>query len=124
MAEKRMTQVEMFNLIAEVCADNEDIVEFCSGWVAKLEKKKAKAAERAAEKRAVGDELYAAVINSVGDSLVTAEEVLALFDNDDTLTLAKVRTRLSQGVQRGALEKESIKMEGGKSKVHYRRVMD
>lgn len=118
--ENKMTKSEILSLIAEMCADNEVIVNFCEAEKASLVKKAEKAKARAAEKRAQGDELYAAVCDCVGDELITAEAVLGMLDGDD-LTVAKVRARLSQGVKNGILAKESVKADDGKVKVHYKK---
>ena len=115
-----MTKNEMFSLIEELCADNADVVAFCEAEKAALAKKAEKAKARAAEKRAAGDELYAAVLECVGSELIAAEAVLDMIDGED-LTVAKVRARLSQGVKNGVLAKESVKIEGGKVKVHYKK---
>ena len=114
---EKMTKNEMYSLIAELCADNADVVAFCEAEKAALAKKAEKAKARAAEKRAAGDELYAAVLDCVGSEPITAEAVLDMIDGED-LTVAKIRARLSQGVKNGVLAKESIKVDG-KAKVHY-----
>jgi hypothetical protein len=117
--ENKMTKVQKFELIKELCADNEIVVAFCEDEIAALNKKAEKAKVRAAEKRAAGDELYAAVLECVGTEPITAEAVLALFENaDGELTVAKVRARLSQGVQNGVLNKAPVKVDG-KDKMHY-----
>ena len=116
---EKMTKKEIFGLIAETCADNEVIVEFCAAEVAKLDAKAAKAKEKAAEKKAAGDELYAVIVEAVGADSMTAEDVLASIDGED-LTVAKVRARLSQAVKNGVLVKESVKVDG-KAKMHYRK---
>ena len=115
---EKMTKKEMYNLIAEKCADNAEIVDFCAAEVARLDAKAEKAKAKAAEKKAAGDELYAAVIEAVGTEFVTAEDVLANIEGED-LTVAKIRARLSQGVKNGVLVKESIKVDG-KAKMHYK----
>ena len=115
--EKKITKIEVLGIIKEAMADNEVVVAYCDNEIAHLEAKAAKAKERAAEKRAAGDELYAAVIGCVGTDPVTADAVLAMLEGDD-LTVAKVRARLSQGVANGVLAKESIKVDG-KAKMHY-----
>ena len=114
---EKMTKNEMYSLIAELCADNADVVAFCENEKAALAKKAEKAKARAAEKRAAGDELYAAVLDCVGSEPITAEAVLDMLEGED-LTVAKIRARLSQGVKNGVLAKESIKVDG-KAKVHY-----
>ncbi len=123
--EKKITHSEIYGIIKEAtiagnpipedCANL--VVEFCDSQIEKLANKAVKAKERAAEKKAAGDELYAAVIGCVGTEPVTADAVLAMLEGDD-LTVAKVRARLSQGVANGVLAKESIKVDG-KAKMHY-----
>lgn len=115
-----MTKVEILALIKELCAENEIVVAYCDNETEKLHAKAEKARARAAEKRAAGDELYAAVIECVGSEPVTAEIVLGMIEGED-LTPAKIRARLSQGVKNGVLVKETLKVEG-KNKVHYTRV--
>ena len=117
--ENKMTKMEMYSLIAELCADNAEVVAFCEAEQDKLAAKAEKAKIRAAEKRAAGDELYAAVLECVGSELITAEAVLAMLEGED-LTVAKVRARLSQGVKNEVLVKETVKTDG-KNKVHYKK---
>lgn len=116
---EKMTKKEIFGLIAETCADNEVIVDFCAAEITKLDNKAAKAKEKAALKKAAGDELYAVIVEAVGTENVTAEDVLASIEGED-LTVAKVRARLSQAVKNGVLVKESVKVDG-KAKMHYRK---
>ena len=116
---EKMTKKEKFALIAELLADNAEIVDFCNDEISKLDAKAEKAKAKAAEKKAAGDELYAVVIEAVGTEYITAEDVLASIEGED-LTVAKIRARLSQGVKNGVLAKEAIKVDG-KSKVHYKR---
>jgi hypothetical protein len=116
---EKMTKNEMYSLIEELCADNADVVAFCEAEKAALAKKAEKAKARAAEKRAQGDELYAAVLDCVGNELITAEAVLDMIEGED-LTVAKVRARLSQGVKNEVLVKETVKVDG-KNKVHYKK---
>ena len=125
MEEKKITNAEKFAIIRDAVAAGtpiaEDyvdlIVEFCNSQIDKINTKAAKAKEKAAEKKAAGDELYAAVLDCVGTEPVTADTVLGMLEGDD-LTLAKVRARLSQGERNGVLAKETIKVDG-KNKVHY-----
>ena len=117
--ENKMTKVEMYGLIAELCADNADVVAFCDNEVSKLQAKAEKAKARAAEKKAAGDELYATVVECVGSEPVTAETVLGMIEGED-LTVAKIRARLSQGVKNGVLSKDTAKIDG-KNKVVYTR---
>ena len=114
---EKMTKKEKFLLAIELCAGNDMLVEFFNDEIAKLDAKADKARAKAAEKKAAGDELYAAVIAVLTDAPQTAEDVLAQIDGED-LTVAKIRARLSQAVKNGVANKESVKVDG-KSKVHY-----
>ena len=114
-----MTKNEMFDLIAELCADNAEVVEFCANEKAKLAAKAEKAKARAAEKRAAGDELYAAVVGTLSSTPTTADAIYAdNFSDVEDLSVAKIRARLSQAVKNGVAVKETIKVDG-KAKVHY-----
>lgn len=123
--EKKITNAEKFAIIrnavaagAPVADEYADlIVEFCDSQIEKINNKAAKAKEKAAEKKAIGDELYNAILDCVGAEPVTADAVFAMLEGED-LTLAKVRARLGQGERNGRLVKETLKVEG-KNKVHY-----
>ena len=116
---EKMTKNEMFTLIAELCADNADVVAFCEAEKASLAKKAEKAKARAAEKRAAGDELYAAVVACLTSEAQTADVVYANnFAEYEDMSVAKIRARLSQAVKNGVANKETVKIEG-KSKVVY-----
>ena len=114
---EKMTKKEMFNLIAELCADNADVVAFCASEVEKLDAKAAKAKERAAQKRKEGDELYNAVVSVLTSTPQTRDAVFAQLEGED-LTVAKVGARLSAAVKNGDAVKSTEKVDG-KSKVMY-----
>ena len=97
--------------------DMEGIVAFCDKEIAALDNRAAKAKERAAEKRAEGDELQAAVLEALTDELSTRQDVTDRSDGED-VTVAKVGYRLSQLVKAGRAVKEEITVAGedGKSK--------
>ena len=113
-----MTKNEMFDLIAELCADNGEVVEFCANEKAKLAAKAEKAKIRAAEKRAAGDALYADVVGCLTSEPQTADAVYANFADVEDLSVAKIRSRLSQAVKNGIASKETVKIDG-KAKVVY-----
>ena len=116
---EKMTKKEMYSLIAELCADNADVVAFCGDEIAKLDAKAAKAKERAAEKRAAGDELYASVVATLTSTPATADAIFAdNFADVEDLSVAKIRARLSQAVKNGVATKETVKIDG-KNKVVY-----
>lgn len=117
---EKMTKNEMFSLIAELCADNADVVAFCEAEQAKLAAKAEKARARAAEKKAAGDELYAEVVACVTGELQSADAIYAdNFADVEDLSVAKIRARLSQAVKNGVVAKETVKIEG-KNKVCYK----
>lgn len=116
---EKMTKNEMYSLIAELCADNAEVVAFCENEQAKLAAKAEKAKARAAEKRAQGDELYASVVATLTSEPQTADAIYAdNFADVEDLSVAKIRARLSQAVKNGVAAKETIKVDG-KAKVHY-----
>jgi hypothetical protein len=116
---EKMTKKEMYALIAELCSDNADVVAFCDGEIAKLDAKAAKAKERAAEKRAAGDELYADVVATLTSEPQTANAIYeGHFASFEDLSVAKIRARLSQAVKNGVAVKETVKIDG-KAKVVY-----
>ena len=114
---EKMTKTQMFDLIAEVCADNADIVVFCDAEKAKLAAKAEKAKARAAEKKAIGDELYATVVSVLTSEPQSREAVFAQIEGED-LTVAKIGARLSQAVKNGVAVKSTEKVDG-KNKVMY-----
>jgi alkanesulfonate monooxygenase SsuD/methylene tetrahydromethanopterin reductase-like flavin-dependent oxidoreductase (luciferase family) len=117
---EKMTKKEMYALIAELCAENADVVEFCHAEIARLDTKAEKAKAKAAEKKAQGDELYRAILSVLTSEAQTREDVLAKFENEDgSLTVAKIGARLSQAVKNGDAEKEVIKVDG-KNKTCYK----
>lgn len=56
-----MTQFEIYNTIKFAMSDNADVVEFCDKQLAAIERKRAKDAEKSAEKQVFLDEIYAAL---------------------------------------------------------------
>ena len=113
-----MTKREMYDVIANVFAtvDNEnkdDILAFCEKEKAALDHKNEAAKKRAAEKRAAGDALRAAVYNVLGDEPMTVNDILVAL-GDENLTPAKVTARTRQLVAAGEIERTMVKVEGRK----------
>ena len=115
--EKKMTKMEMFELIKSELSDNAEVVAFCDTQITLLVNKSEKAKAKAAEKKAAGDELYAAVVAVLGAEPMTREDVLGAIEGED-LTLAKVGARLTQAVKNGVAVKATVKIEG-KNKTAY-----
>ena len=97
--------------------DTDGIVAFCDKEIATLDTRAEKAKERAAEKRAEGDELQAAVLAALTDEPASRQEVTDRIEGED-VTLAKVGYRLTALVKQGLAVKEEIAVTGedGKSK--------
>ena len=97
--------------------DTDGIVAFCDKEIATLDTRAEKAKERAAEKRAEGDELQAAVLAALTDKLASRQEITDRIEGED-VTLAKVGYRLTALVKQGLAVKEEIAVTGedGKSK--------
>ena len=115
--EKKVTKIDMFNLIKSELADNAEVVAFCDAQIALLANKAEKAKAKAAEKKAQGDELYAAVVSVLGTEPMTREDVLGAIEGED-LTVAKIGARLNQAIKNGVAVKTSIKVDG-KNKTAY-----
>ena len=97
--------------------------EFCLAQIADLDKKAAKAKERAAAKKAEADELTDVVYGVLTDEFKTiadiAEAVLAeLGDAAEDVTTAKITARLTKLGKANAIVKEqvSVEVDGKKTK--------
>lgn len=119
--EKKITKREMFEAIKAGCTTGEwtisdaEIAEFCDNEIALLDKKAIKAKERAAEKKAAGDELTDAVRAALTDEFTIiadiATKVAETYGED--ATIARVTYRLTQLVKNGEAENGDVKVEGG-----------
>ena len=119
--EKKITKREMFEAIKVGCTTGEwtvsdvEVAEFCDNEIALLDKKAIKAKERAAEKRAAGDELTDAVRAALTDEFAViadiATKVAETYGED--ATVARVTYRLTQLVKNGEAENGDVKVEGG-----------
>ena len=120
MANEKITKAMVLDMILEAMADNADVVEYCNKEKEALANKAAKAKERAAEKKAAGDELRAVVETILKEATepMTREMVLdCINDPEGELTVAKVGNRISQLVQLGLVSKTTVKVEeDGKTK--------
>ena len=118
MEEKKLTKKEFYELIKEVVTksdaeDKDNLIDFLDRQVEILENKAEKAKERAAEKRAAGDELRGVIKTLLTSEYQTADEIVAKFVDED-VTKAKVVARLGQ------LVKTDIKTEDGRTVKAYR----
>lgn len=116
---EKMTQKETFALIAELCADNAEIVAFCDAQIAKLDAKAEKAKARAAEKKAEGNEFYHSVMDVIGSEPMTRDAVLEAYgDESGEITIGKIQAALNWGVKQEVLVKEKAKVDGKEKTVY------
>ena len=119
MAEKKITKKEYFAMVAEIVngsnAENKaELMEFIQKQVEVLDKKADKAKERAAEKKAEGDELRTKVQSVLTEELQTIDEIVDAIGEED-VTRNKVVARLTQLVAAEVAVKD--KVESGSKKV-------
>ena len=124
MAEVKVTKKDWYAQIRAVveASDNEQkegILGFIDHEVELLEAKAAKAAERAASKKADGDELRNAVQAVLTDELQTIDAITAQIDGED-VTKAKVTARLTQLVKAGVAAKDMVKTEDNRKVTAYK----
>ena len=106
----------------DVVVSAEALAAFAENEIALLDKKAAKAKERAAQKRAEGDELTDAVRAAMStEEFETIADIAARIEGED-VTVAKVQYRLTQLVKNGEAVKEQVTIPGGEG-VKARKVM-
>ena len=97
----------------DVVVTAEALAAFAENEIALLDKKAAKAKERAATKKAEGDELTDAVRAAMSaEEFEPIADIAARIEGED-VTVAKVQYRLTQLVKNGEAEKEQITIPGG-----------
>ena len=97
--------------LGDVTVNTEDIVEYANTTIEQLAAKATKAKERAAEKKAEGDVLRAAVASVLTTEYQTLDEIFEQIDGED-LTKAKITARLTQLVRSGEAHKTDVKIDG------------
>lgn len=122
---KKVTKKEYYVMLKEVVENAEvenkdELIEFINKQVKLLDDKAAKAKEKAAEKRAEGDELRATVEAALTEEYQTIADITAQID-DEEVSKAKVTARLTQLVKEGLAVKEEAKTEDGKKVMVYKR---
>lgn len=91
----------------------EALAAFAENEIALLDKKATKAKERAATKKAEGDELTEAVYAAVSaEEFETKETIAARIEGED-VSIAKIQYRLNQLVKAGRVVKEQGTVAGG-----------
>ena len=115
---EKITKREMYESIIAMMNGGEQkyeasaYIDFCQNEIDLLDKKAAKAKERAAAKRAEGDELTDAVRAVLGEDFEPIADIAARVDFPD-VTVAKVTYRLGQLVKNGEAEKKELTIDGG-----------
>lgn len=121
---KKVTKKENYEMLMEIVENSNseikaELVEFITKQIESIDAKAAKAKEKAAEKRAEGDELRAAVKAVLTNELQTAEMILAQIEGEE-LTKAKITARLTQLIKAEEAVKEEVKTEEGKKVMAYK----
>ena len=119
----RITKKQMFEgMIAhfngeDVEIENEAFVEFCQDQIADLDKKAAKAKERAAAKKAEGDELTDLVHSVLTDEYQTIADItVVVAETVPDVSASKITARLTKLFNTGVIEKEQISVEDSEGK--------
>lgn len=130
MAEKKFTKAEKFEMIKnilmgdetkELTETDEMLIDFVSDQIAQIEAKAQKSKERAAAKKAEGDELRNVVQATLTDSYQSIKEIFDQIGSEE-VTRSKITARLTQLVKAGVAEKDSRKNGEGKKQMVYRLV--
>lgn len=100
-----MTKKEMFEMIKEMCSENEDVVNFCEHEIELEEKRKASAEKRKANKAKENAELEDAIFNVISEvgQVVTCKEVA----NELGISPQKATPRLTALVNSGRIKRSS-----------------
>lgn len=124
MENKKLTKKDYYGMLKEIVltsdVDNKEELEaFIDRQVEIIDNKAEKAKERAAEKKAEGDELRAVIKSVLTEDYQSADDILAQLEGED-LSKAKIIARLTQLVNNGDAEKAQAKAEDGKKFMTYR----
>lgn len=111
---KRDRYTSIIDILKDVNADA-DLVAFCEGEIALLDKKSAKAKETAAAKKTEVDTLTESIKDALGTladgAYATIADVTAMVGADDEeVTPNKISYRLSQLVKAGVAESTDVKV--------------
>jgi hypothetical protein len=110
---EKITKREMFEALIDAANGGEfkftaqDVVAFAENEIALLDKKAVKAKERAATKKAEGDELTEVVKSLLTDEWQTAKEITAQIEGED-ITQNKVIARVTKLINAGVAVKEQV----------------
>lgn len=120
MAEVKITQKMQFEDIMAIVAGADidearraDALAFVEKKIAQIDAKAEKAREKAAEAKAEGDKLRAAVEAVLTGEAQLIADITAQVEGEE-VTRAKVTSRLTQLVKAGVAEKETVTVDGKK----------
>lgn len=124
MENKKLIKKDYYRMLKDIIltsdVDNKEELEaFIDRQVEIIDNKAEKAKERAAEKKAEGDELRAAIKSVLTEDYQSADDILVQLEGED-LSKAKIIARLTQLVNNGDAEKAQAKTEDGKKFMTYR----
>ena len=124
MENKKLTKKNYYGMLKDIVltsdVDNKEELEaFIDRQIEIIDNKAEKAKERAAEKKAEGDELRAAIKSVLTEDYQSADDILAQLEGED-LSKAKIIARLTQLVNNGDAEKDQAKAADGKKFMTYR----
>lgn len=126
----KVTKKNVLNVLYTLIEDNfeakdgdvtvtaEDLRNYIDTTLDQLNAKNEKAKERAAKKRAEGDELLAVVEGLLTDEYQTGDEIAAQITDAD-VTRPKVTARLTKLIKAGKAHKAEAKTEEGKKVMVY-----
>ena len=108
MAEKKITQAEIYAQIKEIvgAAGREDLVEFCDTKLGQIADKAEKAKVKAAEKKAESDGLTDAILATLTGELQTPDAIADAIEGFEDVTRAKVIARMKGLIEAGKAVKE------------------
>lgn len=124
MENKKLTKKDYYGMLKDIVStsdvnNKEELEAFIDRQIEIIDNKAEKAKERAAEKKAEGDELRAAIKSVLTEDYQSADDILAQLEGED-LSKAKIIARLTQLVNNGDAEKAQAKAEDGKKFMTYR----
>ena len=117
--EKKITKKEYYAMLKEIVEESKDIeteiskeelLEFINKQIASINAKAEKAKEKAAEKKANGDELREVVQSVLTDEYQTIDTILSQIEGED-ITKAKITARLTSLVKTGLATKTDLRNE-------------
>lgn len=131
----KITKKEMFAAMKAMLSGEvvenvsvEEAMAFCDKEIENLEKKAEKAKEKATEKKEKVDELAEAILNVLGEDLMTISDITAALPEELQATVAKVTYRvartLKDKVEKGEVEIPATEHSKKRVVVAYRALSD